>query len=350
MKAAYAPYQLKFIEPGGTSRGVMHVKDTYFLKIWDEENPEVQGVGECALFRGLSADDVPDYEDKLKELCENIERGEMTDLSTYPSIRFGLETAIYDYSNGGRGICFPSKFTAGETAIPINGLVWMGTKEEMLARIDAKVAAGFHTIKLKIGAIDFESELAMLRYIRERYSAESLTIRVDANGGFTAENVMQRLEQLSRYDLHSIEQPIKPRQYMAMARVCATSPVPVALDEELIGLHSTEEKEAMLTFVKPQYIVLKPSLVGGFSGALDWLRASAGLDVGGWITSALESNVGLNAIAQWTATLKPGIPQGLGTGGVFSNNCTSPLYLEGETLRFDPNGKWQLPELEWITK
>ena len=347
MKAKYCRYVLKFRQPAGTSRGVLLEKETYFLRLEDESAPGVYGIGECALFRGLSADDVPEYEDKLKELCANIERDEATDLQNFPSIMFGLQTAIYDISNGGRMLPFPSAFTEGESGIPINGLVWMGTKDEMLARITEKISAGFTTIKLKVGAIDFDSELEMVRFIRSHYSADELTIRLDANGGFTPENAMQRLAEFSKYGIHSIEQPIRARLWKEMRCLCDNSPIDIALDEELIGISVPERMGEMLDAVKPKYIILKPSLVGGFSGAQMWMQQAAVRGIGGWITSALESNIGLNAIAQWTARMGAEMPQGLGTGALYVNNIGSPLEVVGDSLRYNPSVRWSFPDLEW---
>ena len=307
----------------------------------------VFGLGECAVFRGLSADDVPAYEDKLRELCANISADKETDLHEFPSIRFGLETAINDFANGCRRQPFPSDFTEGMSAIPITGLVWMGTKEEMLRRIDDKIKAGFTTIKLKVGAIDTESELDLVRHIRKVFPPEVLTIRLDANGGFTPDNALQKLSDFARYGIHSIEQPIKQGQLEAMRRICSESPIDIALDEELIGIHTPERMGEMLDAVRPKYIILKPSLIGGFSGSQDWIMQATRRDIGGWVTSALESNVGLNAIAQWTAQLGARMPQGLGTGALFTNNIGSPLEQVGEVLRFNPAKTWQLPELDW---
>ncbi len=349
MKAAYAPYTLNFITPGGTSRGIMTTKDTYFIKLWDESNPEVYGIGECALFKGLSAEDDEHYEGKLRELCQNVEKGESTDLSCHSSIQFGFESAILDFSNGGKRLYYPSPFTEGNYNIPINGLVWMGRKEEMLSRIDEKVAAGFHTIKLKIGAIDFPQELEMIEYVRTRYSEKDLEIRLDANGGFSPENVMQRLEKLAKYKIHSIEQPIKQGQWDIMSDICKNSPIPIALDEELIGITNPMVMMELLRSINPHYIILKPSLMGGMTGSLEWLKMAAQFQIGGWITSALESNIGLNSLAQWVATLQPKIPQGLGTGMVFSNNIISPLVQVKDYLHYDNFKAWQLPELNWIT-
>lgn len=347
MKASYAPYRLIFKTPGGTSRGVLKYKDTYFIKIWDVSNPEKYGIGECAIFRGLSYDDNVNYENKLAEVCRNIENNLATDLNEYPSIQFGLEGAIYDFSNGCRRICFDTPFVKDQEPIHINGLVWMGTKEEMKQRIYEKISAGFKTLKLKVGAIDFDSELELVKYVRKTYTPEQLEIRLDANGGFTSENALERLERLSEYTIHSIEQPIKAGQWESMAEICKNSPIDIALDEELIGINSFEKKEELIKAIHPKYIILKPALVGGMSGATDWLRVASSNDVGGWITSALESNIGLNIIAQWVSTLGVKIPQGLGTGNLFTNNIQSPLYQEKDYLSYNVNKDWIIPDLDW---
>lgn len=350
MKAAFAKYTLDFINPAGTSRGVLLQKDTYFLKIWDEQCPERFGLGECALFKGLSAEDNDRYEPKLRELCRNIALGVETDLAEFSSIQFGLETAILDFANGCRRVCFDNDFARGTCHIPINGLVWMGTKDEMIARINEKVAAGFHVIKLKIGAIDFNQELEMISHIRRRYSERDLTIRVDANGAFSPDTVMERLGRLSEYSIHSIEQPIKAGQWEEMARVCEKSPIPVALDEELIGITNPMMMMTILRSIRPHYIILKPSLMGGFAGSTEWLKMAAQFGTGGWITSALESNVGLNAIAQWVTTLQVRIPQGLGTGTLYHNNIASPLEQHADYLCCNPSKGWDIPDFNWITE
>lgn len=347
MKAAYAPYKLNFITPGATSRGVLNEKETYFIKIWDEENPSSYGIGESALFRGLSKEDNPEYESKLQELCRNIENNEPTDLSDHSSIKFGLEGAIFDFTNGCKRICFPSEFTDGKKDIRINGLIWMGSKEEMLSRIDEKIKAGFKTLKLKIGSISFTSELEIIDSIRMAYPPDVLSIRLDANGAFGKDNAMQRLEKLSHFDIHSIEQPIKPGQWNEMSYLCANSPVPIALDEELIGITDEQIMSELISTISPQYIILKPSLMGGISGAEQWLSLAAKNDCGCWITSALESNIGLNVLAQWTATLDPLIPQGLGTGKLYSDNIPSPLEQIDDFLHYNPSKMWEIPELDW---
>lgn len=348
MKAAFAPYILRFIHPATTSRCTMTEKKIYFLKIWEEENPEIFGIGECAFFKGLSKEKEEGYEDKLKELCRNIANNEQTDIADYSSIRFGLEGAIYDYSNGGKRIYFPSKFNDGEAPISINGLVWMGSKEYMKAQIDTKIANGFKTIKLKIGGIDFNSELELLEYIRCQYSPNLLEIRLDANGAFTPINAMHKLEKLSAFDIHSIEQPIKAGQWKEMGDLVKNSPIPIALDEDLIGITDYMTMNELLRAIAPNYIILKPSLMGGIEGSLEWLKMASQYNIGGWITSALESNIGLSQIAQWVATLDVKIPQGLGTGSLYENNIPSQLVQEKDYLTCNPNIKWVLPELNWM--
>lgn len=336
MRLAIAPYMLKFAQPGGTSRGVLTEKPTYFIKIYDERNPEVYGIGECAVFPGLSPEADSRYEYKLIELLANIAIGRPTDLSHHSSIQFGLEQALRDYAGGGKGLYFPSEFTEGREQIMINGLVWMGKYDEMLERLEQKIKEGFHCIKIKIGAISLEEELDLIRHIRKNYSPDRITIRVDANGGFNMENIFPVLKRLADLGVHSIEQPIPAGNAELMAFVCKMSPVPVALDEELIGIHDADDRRRLLDTISPAYIILKPALCGAFSGAEDWISAANERNIGWWITSALESNIGLNAIAQWTAYLGVKGYQGLGTGGVFTNNISTPVYLEGETLHYNP--------------
>ncbi len=337
MRLAYTPYVLKFRFPAGTSRGVLTEKPTFFIKVFDENNPSKFGIGECSVFPGLSPEANGNYGYKLIELLANMALGVETDLSGYSSIVFGLEQAIRDYAGGCRHIYFPSQFTQGEQSIEINGLVWMGDYDEMIERIDEKVKNGFHCIKLKIGAIDWKKEVEMIEYIRRKYSDSTLQIRVDANGGFTMDNALPRLKRLADLGVHSIEQPIKPGSPELMAFLCQVSPLKIALDESLIGVNGKNNKEQLLDIVRPAYVILKPTLCGGFSGAEEWIRLSEERGIGWWVTSALESNVGLNALAQWTATLKTDIPQGLGTGGLFINNFECPLRLESDHLSYDPS-------------
>lgn len=343
LKASFQPYDLFFKSPSQTSREVMTQKQTYFIKIWDDNDPSIYGLGECAIFRGLSYDDTPDYEIKLDFVCKNISVFNDIDLSHYPSILFGLETALNDLKNGGRRTIFSSKWLEGHIGIPINGLIWMGSKDFMLQQLYQKIKAGFQCVKIKIGGIDFECELEILENIRNIYP--DLIIRLDANGAFTTENAMERLEALSRYNIHSIEQPIKPRQYKAMADICKNSPIPIALDEELIGIVDESAMADMLSIINPQYIILKPSLCGGFNRGQKWIDLAESKKIGWWITSALESNIGLNAIAQWTATLNNHIPQGLGTGALYSNNIPSPLSVLNDKLYYIPQQEWDFKNI-----
>ncbi len=342
IKAEYKKYKLQFKTPGGTSRGVLHTKETYFLILRDQE--EV-GIGECALFKGLSVDDRPDYEEKLSWLCEHINLGRETLLRyfiEYPSIQFGLEQAFLSLKSRASFELFPSDFTKGNDAIRINGLIWMGDRSFMKKQIKEKLASGFTTIKLKIGAIDFEAELDLLKMIRKEFSIDKIELRVDANGAFRPQKALEKLKRLSEYDLHSIEQPIKANQWQEMADLCLRSPLPIALDEELIGIFRRPDKEKLFQYIQPQYIILKPSLIGGFRGCKEWIESAEDQNINWWITSALESNIGLNAIAQFTYNLHTIIPQGLGTGGLFTNNIDSPLFVDHGKLNYDPGSNWNI--------
>ncbi len=345
LKAHFYPYQLIFKNPSGTSRGVLHVKDTYFLVLEDHGNT---GIGECALFKGLSCDDVPDYEKQLQALTDAINRGE-TNLAeqfrSYPSIVFGYEQALLSLKTRQTFELLPSDFTKGQAAIPINGLVWMGDKRFMKQQIDDKLKAGFTTIKLKIGAIDFDQELDLLRYIRQQYSPDDINIRVDANGAFTPGEALEKLKRLSTYALHSIEQPIKAGQWETMAQLCAQTPLPIALDEELIGVNDLAQKKKLMAHIQPQFIILKPALHGGFSGSDEWIALAEQLNIDWWMTSALESNIGLNAIAQYTYAKNIISPQGLGTGGLFTNNFDSPLYVADGQLHYHADQDWHLTSI-----
>lgn len=341
IKATYYKYILDFKRPSGTSRGIMTAKETWFILL---ENEDDKGVGECGILRGLSVDDRPDFEDKLKWTCNNIQLGLeklLTELIEFPSIQFGLETAFKSLESTHQFHLFPSDFTRGTDSIPINGLVWMGSDHFMRTQIKEKIEAGFDCIKLKIGAIDFQTELDILKSIRNEFSVADIELRVDANGAFSPNDALEKLKRLSEYQLHSIEQPIKPRQFKVMAQLCKETPLPIALDEELIGVFSKEKKQELLQTIKPQYIILKPSLVGGFSGSQQWIDIAKNLNINWWITSALESNVGLNAIAQWTFSLKNTMPQGLGTGSLFTNNFPSPLHVKNGTLQYDLKQNWK---------
>ncbi len=339
MRLAYAPYVLNFRRPAGTSRGILTEKPTFIIKVYDEADPSRFGIGECSVFPGLSPEADGTYGYKLIELLANVALGKETDLSHHSSILFGLEQALRDFAGGGRHIYFPSPFTEGKQNIEINGLIWMGDFDEMIARIDEKVEQGFGCIKLKIGAIDWKKEVDMIEYIRRKYSEKDLTIRVDANGAFTMDNALPRLKRLADLGVHSIEQPIPAGYPDLMAFLCSVSPLPIALDESLIGVSGTEAKKLLLDEVIPTYRILKPSLCGGSSVAEEWIEIVGEMGIGWWVTSALESNIGLNALAQWTATLQTKMPQGLGTGALFTNNFDSPLRLDADRLRYDPDVK-----------
>lgn len=337
-KISITPRTLHFKQPAGTSRGVYNTRKSWFVEIEDSERPGCKGVGECAPLPDLSCDARPEYEKTLESICRMIELTGNVNydmLRPYPSILFGIETAMTDLQNGGNGRLFDTPFARGEEGITINGLVWMGSHDEMLARLETKMQAGFHCVKLKIGAIEFDSELDLIRHIRQAFTKEQIELRVDANGGFTFEDAPSRLEQLARYDIHSIEQPIRQHQWARMAQLCASSPIPIALDEELIGVNMTGMKQELLDTIRPQYIILKPSLHGGIRGTREWIDMARQRGIGSWITSALESNVGLNAVAQLAADVYgPDIsmPQGLGTGMLFTDNIEMPLTIRGEKL------------------
>lgn len=340
MHATYKKYILNFKRPSGTSRGVLNIKESWFLII---EKEGKTGIGECGILRSLSIDDRPDYEEKLKWVCENIKLGPdqlWEKLTEFPSIQFGLEMAFKSLEAKDPFVLFPSEFTQGKAAISINGLVWMGEKSFMKTQISEKINAGFKCIKLKIGAIDFNAELDLLKYIRTEFSFEEIEIRVDANGAFAPDESLEKLKQLSKYEIHSIEQPIKQGQFEAMANLCCKTPIPIALDEELIGVINVTKKRELLQIIRPQYVIFKPSLIGGFRGTQEWLDLAEKQNIGWWVTSALESNVGLNAICQWTFTKNSPMPQGLGTGGLYTNNFESPLQAENGSIKYNPEILW----------
>lgn len=361
---------LHFKQPAGTSRGVYTTRHSYYLTLTSDELPGVEGVGECATLPDLSCDAKPEYEMTQRQVCQMVEqmgRIPYDMIRAYPSITFGLETAFASFFDAAKkfleivptegassssemlkqkGVSVPagmenltelfdSPFGRGEEGITINGLVWMGTYEEMLARLEEKLQAGFHCVKLKIGAIDFFKELDLIKRIRDVYTKEQVELRVDANGGFLPENAMSQLEALAKYDIHSIEQPIKQHQWPKMAQLCRETPLPIALDEELIGVNVRSMKQALLDTVRPQYIILKPSLHGGIYGCNEWIELANQRGIGSWITSALESNIGLNAIAHYAAKVYGSnvkMPQGLGTGQLFTDNIPMPLEIRGDKL------------------
>jgi len=341
LKATYHKYILNFKRPSGTSRGVMTQKETWFIIL---EKDGKKGIGECGILRGLSIDDRPDYEEKLQWTCDHILLDEnliWEALIEFPSIQFGVEMAFQSLRSENPFLLFPSDFTTGKKSIEINGLVWMGEASFMKQQIEEKLSDGFRCIKLKIGAIDFDKELQLLGYIRQHFTPEQIEIRVDANGAFDVTKALYKLNQLSEFELHSIEQPIPKNNTDRMSELCKITPIPIALDEELIGVFSLEEKEALLQKINPKYIILKPSFVGGFRGTKEWISLAEKHQIGWWITSALESNIGLNAIAQWTFLQHNSMPQGLGTGALFTNNFDCPLQVSEGQLCYKTEQDWK---------
>lgn len=337
LKASIDFHELIFKEPGGTSRGVLTTKPSYFVRLWNSSKPNVVGVGECSILPNLSPDDRPEVKEKLLEVAQNIQHHVKTnfqELQAWPAVTFAFEMALLDLKNDGQQIYFESDFTQGNRFIPINGLIWMGKIDEMKSRIEEKLQEGYRCLKLKVGALSFEDELLLLKKLRETYSANELELRLDANGAFSFNESPSVLEQLAPLNIHSIEQPIQQGNWAQMAQLCATSPIDIALDEELIGITDDAQRKKMIEIIQPHYIILKPSLLGGFNSSARWIYWAEKIKVGWWVTSALESNVGLNAIAQWTATLNSQMPQGLGTGQVFTNNVDAPLYVHHGHLKY----------------
>ncbi|WP_136481184.1 o-succinylbenzoate synthase [Cognatitamlana onchidii] len=340
IKASYKRHILHFKQASGTSRGVLKTKETWLLFL---EQGNARGIGECGLFRGLSYDDKPHYEDRLNWVCQNIHLGVdvlMSQLHEFPSIQIGVEMSFKSLESHDKFELFPSDFTKKEAPIPINGLIWMGSQDFMQRQIHDKINSGFSCIKMKIGAIDFDAEMELIKAIRKEFTPNDIEIRVDANGAFKPDEALEKLKILSDFDLHSIEQPIKQGQIDDMAELCEKTPLPIALDEELIGVIDVTEKAKLLQTIKPQYIILKPSLVGGFSGSDAWISLAEKEKIGWWVTSALESNIGLNAIAQYTYTKVSNMPQGLGTGGLFTNNFECPLRVAQGQLTYKNNLNW----------
>jgi o-succinylbenzoate synthase len=345
MKAHWKKYTLQFKNPAGTSRGVLSTKDSYFIFL-DKDGDS--GIGECGILRGLSADDRPNYEDKLNEVCSILEGGNSENLSDslieWPSIRAGLEMAHLALKAKDH-ILFPSDFTDGWERQAINGLIWMGDLDFMKSQIKSRIDDGFLVIKMKIGALNLQNELKVLRDIRKEYSPAELQLRVDANGAFTPKEALSVLGELDKLQIHSIEQPIKAGQIEAMAELCKHSSMPIALDEELIGVFGDAEKEKLLDVINPRYIILKPSFLGGFKESEKWIDLAEDRGIGWWVTSALESNIGLSAIAQWNYNLYGHLASGLGTGSLYTNNFPSPLEIVRGTIAFNPKLSWDLQDL-----
>ena len=354
VEASWIKYPLRLKFEAGTSRGVMTSKISYFIFLRTETG--VTGIGECSLLPGLSIDDRPGYEDQLIRLCENFKQSNMgivNELSKFledrighrwPSMRMAFEMAGLDLIRGGERVIFQNGFLKGE-GIPINGLIWMGDRKFMLQQIKRKIESGYTCIKMKIGAMDYDIELDLLRYIRKQFQSKDLILRVDANGAFTPQNVMEKLGRLEKLNIHSIEQPIEAGQWEQMHKLCRITPIPVGLDEELIGEYDIVKKKDLVQQIMPHYLILKPSLLGGFDATREWIHIAESHNIGWWITSALESNIGLNAICQFTYGLKVTREQGLGTGQLFSNNIESPLEVNQGEIRYRVDGKWDLSNL-----
>ncbi|GGD08690.1 o-succinylbenzoate synthase [Hyunsoonleella pacifica] len=342
MKASFQHYILNFKNPSGTSRGVLKTKDTWIITIYSQGKT---GIGECGMFRGLSIDDRPDFIATLEWTCKNIDKGLeflLLELKAFPSVQFGLEMAFKALEAQHSFELFASNFTKGNASIPINGLIWMGDKAFMQKQIAEKIDAGFSCIKMKIGAIDFDTEVDLLKSIRKTFTSKDIELRIDANGAFNPNDASEKLKILSDLDLHSIEQPIKQGQIEEMTSLCETTPLPIALDEELIGVFDVTKKAELLQTIRPQYIILKPTLVGGYEGSDIWIDIAEQNNIGWWITSALESNIGLNAIAQYTFKKQNHLPQGLGTGSLFTNNFESPLFVNHGELHYNKNKSWNI--------
>jgi o-succinylbenzoate synthase len=349
IKAKTAYLEFKFQRPATTSRGTYLSKKVHYIILYHSDDPSIAGVGECSLFSGLSFDDVKGFKQKLTQTIDRINEGDVYTDSTlidWPSINFALETAWKDLRSKDSKILYPSEFTEGKDSIGINGLIWMSEKNEMIHQIRQKLNDGFTCLKMKIGALDLRDEIEVLRFIREHCSAEELEIRLDANGAFNQSEALEVIKILSEFHPHSIEQPIAAGHTEDMARICARSPIPIALDEELIGKHNMLARRKLLETIKPQYLVLKPGLLGGLASSKEWITLANDLGIGWWITSSLETNIGLNVIAQWTYTLQNQIYHGLSTGSLYANNIKSPLYLNGERLYYNPERKWDLSQFE----
>ncbi len=350
--ASIQHHTLQFKFEAGTSRGTLKEKDTWYLKLFSDN--KLIGIGEAGPLKGLSVEPLDQMETELEKVCEQLigmqipksieEAFEIAkDISPdgFPSIRFAIETALLDAMHDGKKLIFDTPFYQGKERIPINGLIWMGSEEFMQKQIQEKLDAGFDCIKMKIGTIDFETELKLLKSIRDKFNQNDITLRVDANGAFSPDEAMSKLTQLAALDLHSIEQPIKARQINEMAKLCASTPLPIALDEELIGVNAYEDKEKLLKQIQPQYIILKPSLIGGIQSTLEWIKIAESMNIGWWMTSMLESNIGLNAICQLASYLKVKMPQGLGTGQLYHNNIASPISIANGETYYDLTKEWE---------
>lgn len=350
LQASFSKKVFHFNFDARTSRGRMQDKTSWFIKVWEKGTEKVIGLGECGPLPGLSPDDRADFEEVLASCLQEIPSYTVDIQSViklvphgFPSIRFGLETALLDLANGGKRIIYPNKFQEGEQ-IPINGLVWMGDTDLMLQQVSINISQGYNCIKIKVGGLNFDKECDIIQYIRSKYFRENIILRLDANGAFKADEALYKLNELAKFNIHSIEQPIKAGQ-PEMEELCRKSPIPIALDEEIIGVDLLSDKEKLLKRINPQYIILKPTLLGGFESCNEWIELAEQLKIGWWITSALESNIGLNAICQFTTNYKSTLAQGLGTGKIYENNFDSPLTVADGKIFTHPNKQWELDDL-----
>jgi o-succinylbenzoate synthase len=361
LRFSFHKHVLEFNFDARTSRGIMKDRTSWFIKIWNESDEGIFGLGESAPLAGLSKETHEDVELELVRLEKSINASlielpkqelSLGDLAIFiksnfntihSSNRFAFETALLDLMHKGRRVLFQTEFTSGKP-IPINGLIWMGGLDKMLQQIDIKIKDGFRCIKLKVGGHDFEKECDILQYIRRKYFRENIIVRLDANGAFKPEDALYKLNLLTRFTIHSIEQPIKPG-HPAMEELCAKTPIPIALDEELLGIDALSEKQVLLNRLKPAYIIIKPSLHGGLHAAHEWIQVAEKAKIGWWLTSSLESTIGLNAIAQFASTFALDLPQGLGTGAIYSNNFPSPLVVKESTLIYNHQIEWDLRQL-----
>jgi len=343
MKAYFQKRIFEFNNPAGTSRGILTHKPSWYIYLYDENAPQIKGVGEVSIIPGLSYDNEFEIESELARVCAKI-NAEAYNFKRpnieFPAIRFGLEVALADYYANGSKLLYDTSFTQGETGIGTNGLIWMGNSSEMFNQIKNKIDKGFRCLKMKIGAISFTDELELLKGIRKEFSPKELELRVDANGAFTFNEAKENLKILSEFTIHSIEQPILPNQLDEMAELCSTQSLPIALDEELIGKHAVDVKRKLVEIIKPQYLILKPGLLGGLKACDEWIEIANSNNIGWWATSALESNIGLNAIAQWVSTFDIKMYQGLGLGNLYKQNVDAPLELRGEKLFYNPKRNW----------
>jgi o-succinylbenzoate synthase len=346
LKAKFIFYKLKFNKPSGTSRGILYDKPTWYIKIWHKNNKDVYGIGECSPIPGLSLDSIENIDSILREVCDNINNLEVVNLLLFPCIQFGIEMALLDLQNNGNRILFNNNFSNELSSLKINGLIWMSDKNNMLRQIETKINDGFTCLKLKIGAIDFNDELFLLETIRSKFPLNKLEIRLDANGAFSSEEALEKIQELSIYDIHSIEQPIKQGQLDKMKYLCKASQIDIALDEELISVIDNKKRKQLLEYIKPKYIILKPSLLGGFAQSKIWINIAEELNISWWFTSALESNIGLNAISQFAAEFSNKLPSGLGTGNIYFNNIPSFLQLKADEIYINKKLRWDYSNLD----